>query len=89
MSWQGREDLRRELREGDHTALAHTAHSLKGASANLGAQDWHASAPSWRCMPAKSNLSAPTSSPIRTRSWRSSRWNSRVHVALMLLAPEG
>jgi HPt (histidine-containing phosphotransfer) domain-containing protein len=39
MSWQGRDDLRRELREGDHTALAHTAHALKGASANLGATD--------------------------------------------------
>jgi HPt (histidine-containing phosphotransfer) domain-containing protein len=39
LSWQGRDDLRRELRQGDHTALAHTAHSLKGASANLGAQD--------------------------------------------------
>lgn len=39
MSWQGREDLRRQVREGDHTALACTAHSLKGASANVGAQD--------------------------------------------------
>jgi HPt (histidine-containing phosphotransfer) domain-containing protein len=38
-SWQGREDLRRQLRDGDHTALACTAHSLKGASANVGAHD--------------------------------------------------
>ena len=38
-SWQGRDDLRRELRDGDHTALARTAHSLKGASANVGAPD--------------------------------------------------
>lgn len=37
--WQGREDLRRQLREGDPTALASTAHSLKGASANVGAPD--------------------------------------------------
>ena len=39
MSWQGRDDLRRELREGDPTALAYTAHALKGASANIGAKD--------------------------------------------------
>jgi HPt (histidine-containing phosphotransfer) domain-containing protein len=38
-SWQGRGDLRRQLRGGDHTAIAVTAHSLKTASANVGAQD--------------------------------------------------
>jgi HPt (histidine-containing phosphotransfer) domain-containing protein len=38
-SWQGRQDLRRQLRVGDHTALATTVHALKGASANVGAQD--------------------------------------------------
>jgi HPt (histidine-containing phosphotransfer) domain-containing protein len=38
-SWQGRYDLRRQMREGDPTALASTAHSLKGASANVGARD--------------------------------------------------
>jgi HPt (histidine-containing phosphotransfer) domain-containing protein len=38
-SWQGRIDLRRELRKGDHTALAVTAHDLKSASANVGAND--------------------------------------------------
>lgn len=39
VSWEGREDLRQELRDGDHEALASTAHSLKGASANVGAHD--------------------------------------------------
>ncbi len=39
MSWQGRDDLRRGLRDGDPTALAHSAHALKGASANVGASD--------------------------------------------------
>jgi HPt (histidine-containing phosphotransfer) domain-containing protein len=38
-SWEGRQDLRRQLRRGDHTALAVTAHSLKGASAHVGAHD--------------------------------------------------
>jgi HPt (histidine-containing phosphotransfer) domain-containing protein len=39
VSWQGREDLHREVREGDHVALELTAYSLKGASANVGADD--------------------------------------------------
>lgn len=39
LSWEAREDLRRELRDGDHEALASTSHSLKGASANVGASD--------------------------------------------------
>lgn len=40
LSWEGRDDLRRELRDGDHAALADTAHLLKGASAHLGAHDF-------------------------------------------------
>ncbi len=36
LSWQGRDDLRRDLRDGDHTSLARTAHSLKGAERECG-----------------------------------------------------
>ena len=39
LSWEAREELRRELRDGDQEALASTSHSLKGASANVGAHD--------------------------------------------------
>jgi HPt (histidine-containing phosphotransfer) domain-containing protein len=39
LSWEGRDDLRRGLRDGDHEALASTAHALKGASGNVGAHD--------------------------------------------------
>jgi len=37
MSLQGRAELLRELGDGDSDALARTAHTLKGASSNLGA----------------------------------------------------
>jgi HPt (histidine-containing phosphotransfer) domain-containing protein len=39
LSWEGRDDLRRSLRDGDHEALAATAYALKGASENVGAHD--------------------------------------------------
>jgi HPt (histidine-containing phosphotransfer) domain-containing protein len=39
VSWQGRDDLRREWREGDHRAFAYTAHWIMGASENVGAHD--------------------------------------------------
>jgi HPt (histidine-containing phosphotransfer) domain-containing protein len=90
MSWQGREDLRRELREGDHTALAHTAHSLKGASANLGAQDLARVCAELEMHARQVELVG--SDEFADPDALMERFEvefTRVHVALMLLAPEG
>ena len=90
VSWQGRDDLRRELRGGDHTALAHTAHSLKGASANLGAKDL-----AQVC--AELEMHARQVELVGTDEFadpdalmeRFEAEFTRVQVALMLLVPEG
>jgi HPt (histidine-containing phosphotransfer) domain-containing protein len=90
MSWQGREDLRRQLREGDHTALAHTAHSLKGASANLGAQDLARVCAELEMHARQVELVG--SDEFADPDALMERFEvefTRVHVALMLLAPEG
>lgn len=90
MSWQGRDDLRRELREGDHTALAHTAHSLKGASANLGAKDLARVCAELEMHARQIELVG--SDEFADPDALMERFEvefTRVHVALMLLAPEG
>jgi len=90
MSWQGRDDLRRELREGDHTALAHTAHSLKGASANLGAQDLARVCAELEMHARQVELvgSDEFADPDALMEKFEVEF-TRVHVALMLLSPEG
>ena len=90
VSWQGRDDLRRELRDGDHTALAHTAHSLKGASANLGANDL-ASVCAELEMHAR-QVELVGSDEFADADALMERFEAeftRVQVALMLLVPEG
>ena len=90
VSWQGRDDLRRELRDGDHTALACTAHSLKGASANVGAQDL-----SQVCAELEMHarqLELVGSDEFASADVLMERFEAeftRVQVALMLLVPEG
>ncbi|HEY1445713.1 MAG TPA: Hpt domain-containing protein [Acidimicrobiales bacterium] len=90
MSWQGRDDLRRELREGDHTALAHTAHALKGASANVGATDLARVCAELEMHARQIELMG--SDEFADSDALMERFEvefTRVHVALMLLAPEG
>jgi HPt (histidine-containing phosphotransfer) domain-containing protein len=90
MSWKGRHDLRRELREGDHTAVAGTARSLKGASANLGANDL-------ALVCAELEMHARQVELIGSDEFadadalmeRFEAEFTRVQVALMLLVPEG
>jgi HPt (histidine-containing phosphotransfer) domain-containing protein len=90
VSWEGRNDLRRQLRNGDYGALAHTAHSLKGTSASVGASDlarvcaeleMHARQVEF----AGSDEFADSDSLME----RFETEFTRVQVALMLLVPEG
>jgi HPt (histidine-containing phosphotransfer) domain-containing protein len=90
MSWQARDDLRRELRECDHTALAHTAHALKGASAKLGAKDL-AQVCAELEMHAR-QIELVGSDEFADADALMERFEvefTRVQVALMLLVPEG
>jgi HPt (histidine-containing phosphotransfer) domain-containing protein len=90
VSWQGRDDLRRELREGDHTALAHTAHSLKGASANLGAKDLAQVCAELEMHARQVELiGSDEFADADTLMERFEAEFTRVQVALMLLVPEG
>lgn len=90
MSWQRRDDLRRELRDGDHTALAGTAHSLKGASTKLGANDL-AQVCAELEMHAR-QIELVGSDEFADANALMERFEvefTRVQVALMLLVPEG
>jgi HPt (histidine-containing phosphotransfer) domain-containing protein len=90
MSWQGRDDLRRELRNGDHTALAHTAHSLKGASANLGASDLARVCAELEMHARQVELvGSDEFADANALMERFEAEFTRVQVALMLLVPEG
>lgn len=90
MSWNGRDDLRRELREGDHTALAHTAHALKGASANLGANDLAQVCAELEMHARQVELvGSDEFADAHTLMERFETEFTRVQVALMLLVPEG
>ena len=90
MCWQGRDDLRRELREGDHTALAHTAHALKGASANLGARDLAQVCAELEMHARQVELvGSDEFADADALMERFETEFTRVQVALMLLVPEG
>jgi HPt (histidine-containing phosphotransfer) domain-containing protein len=90
MSWQGRDDLRRELRDGDHTALSHTAHSLKGASANLGANDLARVCAELEMHARQVELvGSDEFADADALMERFEAEFTRVQVALMLLVPEG
>jgi HPt (histidine-containing phosphotransfer) domain-containing protein len=89
VSWQGRDDLRRELREGDRKAFAYTAHWIMGASENVGAHDLaqvctelerHAR----QKEPGGADERAETDGLME----RFETEFTRVHIALMLLVPE-
>jgi HPt (histidine-containing phosphotransfer) domain-containing protein len=90
VSWQGRDDLRREVRAGDHTALAHTAHSLKGASSNLGAKELARVCGELEMHARQIELVG--SDEFADADALLERFEvefTRVQVALMLLVPEG
>ncbi|HSZ37846.1 MAG TPA: Hpt domain-containing protein [Acidimicrobiales bacterium] len=88
--WQGRDDLRRGLREGDHTAVAGTAHSLKGASANLGANDLAQVCAELEMHARQIELvGSDEFADTDTLMERFEAEFTRVQVALMLLVPEG
>jgi len=90
VSWQGRDDLRRDLRDGDHTALAHTAHSLKGASANLGANDLAQVCAELEMHARQVELvGSDEFADADALMERFEAEFTRVQVALMLLVPEG
>jgi HPt (histidine-containing phosphotransfer) domain-containing protein len=90
LSWQGRDDLRRELRDGDHTALAHTAHSLKGASANVGAADLAQVCAELEMHARQVELvGSDEFADADVLMERFEAEFTRVQVALMLLVPEG
>jgi HPt (histidine-containing phosphotransfer) domain-containing protein len=90
LSWQGRDDLRHELRDGDHTALAHTAHSLKGASANLGAKDLAQVCAELEMHARQVELiGSDEFADADALMERFEAEFTRVQVALMLLVPEG
>lgn len=90
LSWEGRDQLRRELRDGDHTALAHTAHSLKGASANLGAKDLAQVCAELEMHARQVELvGSDEFADANTLMERFEAEFTRVQVALMLLVPEG
>jgi HPt (histidine-containing phosphotransfer) domain-containing protein len=90
LSWEGRDELRRELREGDHTALARTAHSLKSASANLGAKELAQVCAELEMHARQVELVG--SDEFADADSLMERFEAefiRVQVALMLLVPEG
>lgn len=90
LSWEGRDELRRELREGDHTALARTAHSLKSASANLGAKELAQVCAELEMHARQVELVG--SDEFADADALMERFEAefiRVQVALMLLVPEG
>ena len=90
MSWAGRDDLRRELRDADHTALARTAHALKGASANLGANDLaQVCAELERHARQVELVGSDEFDDANALMERFEAEFTRVQVALMLLVPEG
>jgi HPt (histidine-containing phosphotransfer) domain-containing protein len=90
MSWEGRHDLRRELRDADHTALARTAHALKGASANLGANDLaHVCAELEMHARQVELVGSDEFADANALMERFEAEFTRVQVALMLLVPEG
>jgi HPt (histidine-containing phosphotransfer) domain-containing protein len=90
LSWDGRDQLRRELRDADHTALAHTAHSLKGASANLGATDLARVCGELEMHARQVELvGSDEFADAQALMERFEAEFTRVQVALMLLVPEG
>ena len=90
MSWEGGDDLRRELRDADHTALARTAHALKGASANLGANDLaQVCAELERHARQVELVGSDEFADANALMERFEAEFTRVQVALMLLVPEG
>jgi HPt (histidine-containing phosphotransfer) domain-containing protein len=90
VSWEGRNDLRRELRNGDYSGLAHTAHSLKGASASLGASDFARVCAELEMHARQVELvGSDEFADSDTLMERFEAEFTRVQVALMLLVPEG
>jgi HPt (histidine-containing phosphotransfer) domain-containing protein len=90
LSWEGRNELRRELRQGDYAALAHTAHSLKGASANLGAKGLAQVCAELEMHARQVDLiGSDEFADANDLMERFEAEFTRVQVALMLLAPEG
>ena len=90
LSWEGRHELRRELRNGDHTAAARTAHSLKSASANVGARDLAQVCAELEMHARQVELVG--SDEFADADALMERFEvefTRVQVALMLLVPEG
>ena len=89
VSWQGRDDLRRELREGDHTAFAYTAHWLMGASENVGAHDLAQVCTELEMHARHAELvGADEHASPDALMERFENEFTRVQVALMLLVPE-
>jgi HPt (histidine-containing phosphotransfer) domain-containing protein len=90
LSWEVRNELRRELRKGDYAALAHTAHSLKGASANLGANDLAQVCAELEMHARQVDLiGSDEFADADDLMERFEAEFTRVQVALMLLVPEG
>jgi HPt (histidine-containing phosphotransfer) domain-containing protein len=90
LSWDGRDEMRRELRHGDHTALAYTARSLKAASSKLGAKDLAQVCGELEMHARQVELVG--SDEFADADELMERFESeftRVQVALMLLVPEG
>jgi histidine phosphotransfer protein HptB len=90
LSWTGRDELKREMRDGDHTALARTAHSLKGASARLGANDLARICAELEMHARQVELiGSDEFADADALMERFEAEFTRVQVALMLLVPEG
>jgi HPt (histidine-containing phosphotransfer) domain-containing protein len=90
MSWEGRDDLRREMRDGDHTALARTSHALKGASANVGANDLAQVCAELEMHARQVELvGSDEFADANALLERFEAEFTRVQVALMLIVPEG
>jgi HPt (histidine-containing phosphotransfer) domain-containing protein len=82
VSWEGRTALRGAARVADYEALARTAHSLKGASANVGANDL-----AQACAELERQAGAGEPADLGTLMERFESEFTRVQVALVLLVP--
>jgi histidine phosphotransfer protein HptB len=83
VSWEGRTALRHEARTGDHVSLAKTAHSLKGASANVGATDL-----AEVCADLEMRAKQAELTDLDALMERFEAEFTRVQVALVVLTPE-
>jgi histidine phosphotransfer protein HptB len=81
-SWEDRAALREAVRVGDHEALARSAHSLKGASVNVGANELAAACAELERL---ARTGAPADVEAQLECFESEF--TRTHVALVLLAP--